>query len=87
MHLEYAENIKKVLLENNVRVEINFGKDGFGKRVRAAKDNKIPYFIVIGDKDIEAGMVTLESRDDGNLGQFTFEQITARLVEEIKNKK
>lgn len=87
MHLEYAEKMEKVLLENNIRAEINFGKDGFGKRVRNAKDNKIPYFIVIGDKDIEAGMVTLESRDQGNLGQFTFEQLNKKLVEEIKNKK
>jgi threonyl-tRNA synthetase len=86
MHLEYAENLEKALLEADIRVELAYGKDGFGKRVRAAKDNKIPYFIVIGDKDIEANMVTLESRDSGNLGQYSVEALLKKLGAEIKNK-
>jgi threonyl-tRNA synthetase len=87
MHLEYAERLHNNLKETGIKSELDFGKDGFGKRVRNAKDNKIPYFIVIGDKDIEAGMVTLESRDTGNLGQFTFDQVLEKLQAEIKSKK
>jgi threonyl-tRNA synthetase len=86
MHLEYSEGLHKTLLESDIRVDLSFGKDGFGKRVRAAKDAKVPYFIVIGDKDVEVGMVTLESRDHGTLGQFSFEQILSKLSTEIKNK-
>ena len=86
MHLEYAEKINKYLSDAGLRSEINFGSDGFGKRVRNAKDNKIPYFIIIGDKDIEAGLVTLESRDSGNLGQISQEDIIKKLLEEIRNK-
>jgi threonyl-tRNA synthetase len=58
-----------------------------GKKVRDAKENKIPYWIIAGDKDIEAGKVTLESRDKGNLGQITAEELIQKLKQEIINKK
>jgi threonyl-tRNA synthetase len=87
MHVEYAERLQKNLIDSGIRSELADSKDGFGKRVRAAKDNKIPYFVVIGDKDIEAGMVTLESRDAGALGQFTFDALLKKLVSEIQEKK
>jgi threonyl-tRNA synthetase len=47
---------------------------------------KTPYTIIIGDKDMEAGKVTLESRDHGNLGQLTADEVLERLTTEIKNK-
>lgn len=47
----------------------------------------MPYWIVIGDKEIEAGKVTLESRDAGQLGQMTMEELLAKLQTEIKVKK
>jgi threonyl-tRNA synthetase len=59
---------------------------GFGKKVRAAKTEKIPYFVIIGDKDIAAGKITLESRDKGNLGQITKNELVAKLLNEISNK-
>jgi threonyl-tRNA synthetase len=86
MHLDYALRLEKMLVDNDIRIELDYSKDGFGKRIRAAKSSKVPYFIVIGDKDIEAGMLTLESRDTGNLGQFTFDQVLEKLQTEIKNK-
>lgn len=86
VHLEYAKSLEKILSGANIRVTLDHSRDGFGKRVRAAKESKVPYFIVIGDKDIEAGAVTLESRDTGALGQFTFEQVLEKLNLEIINK-
>jgi threonyl-tRNA synthetase len=47
----------------------------------------MPYWIVIGDKEIEANKVTLESRDAGQLGQMTTEELLAKLQTEIKEKK
>jgi threonyl-tRNA synthetase len=54
--------------------------------VRASKVDKLPYWIVIGDKEIEANMVTLESRDKGNLGQMSIEAVTQKLTEENNSK-
>ncbi len=86
-HNEYAAQVSELLKENNIRVELD-NKDGnLGGKVRDAKTNKIPYWIVIGDKEIEAGKVTLESRDAGQLGQISKEELIAKLSAEIKNKK
>jgi len=74
---EYAENIYKELKESGFRVEFDNSSNGFGKKVRNAKKEKLPFFIVIGDKDIEVNKVTLESIG----GEST--QIS---LEELKNK-
>src|SRR3989344_2245106 len=67
-HNEYAEKIFESLRENNIRVELDEGDQNLGTKVRDAKNNKLPYWIVVGDKEIEANKITLESRDSGQLG-------------------
>ena len=62
-------------------------ESNLGGKVRDAKNNKLPYWIVIGDKEIEANKVTLESRDAGQLGQMSKEELLSKFLEEIKNKK
>ncbi|KKP81414.1 MAG: Threonine-tRNA ligase [Parcubacteria group bacterium GW2011_GWB1_35_5] len=86
-HNEYAKEIFNLLKENNIRVELDDEESNLGGKVRDAKNNKLPYWIVIGDKEIEANKVTLESRDAGQLGQMTKEELISKLLEEIKNKK
>lgn len=85
-HFEYAEGVVNELKKAGLRVELDTSKDGLGKKVRYQKEMKTPYWLVIGDKDMEVGMVTLESRDGGNLGQMAKEEITKKLTEEISNK-
>lgn len=86
-HHAKAVEIYDQLRDNAVRVEIDLSSEGFGKKVRSAKNLKIPYFIIIGDKDIDAGKVTLESRDHGQIGQLSDEEVLEKLVKEIKEKK
>ena len=86
-HNEYAKKVFEGLAENNIRAEFDDADENLGTKVRDAKNNKIPYWIVIGDKEIEANKVTLESRDSGPLGQFSTDEIVSKLLEEIKNKK
>ena len=86
-HNEYAKKIFELLKENNIRAELDDEEANLGGKVRDAKNNKIPYWIVIGDKEIEAKKVTLESRDKGQLGQMSQEELVKKLTEEIKNKK
>ncbi|MEK7539299.1 MAG: threonine--tRNA ligase [Patescibacteria group bacterium] len=85
-HNEYAKNIFELLKNNNIRVEFDDGDLNLGTKVRDAKNSKIPYWIVIGDKEVEAKKVTLESRDTGTLGQISKEELLKRLLEEIKDK-
>ncbi len=86
-HNEYAKKVFELLKENNIRAEFDDADLNLGTKVRDAKNNKLPYWIVVGDKEIEADKVTLESRDAGQLGQISKEELVEKLLEEIKNKK
>lgn len=85
-HNEYAKEVYNLLHEKNIRVVLDDDDKNLGGKVRDAKNQKMPYWIVIGDKEIEAGKVTLESRDSGQLGQISKEELVSKLLEEIKNK-
>jgi threonyl-tRNA synthetase len=85
--IDEANKIKAELKKHNIRVELDDSKDGFGKKIRQAKLDKIPYFIIIGDKDIKAGKVTLESRDKGQIGQIELDKAITILNTEIADKK
>lgn len=86
-HNAYAKEIYELLKANNIRVDLADEDANLGSKVREAKNNRTPYWIVLGDKEIEAGKITLESRDAGQLGQMTKEELLSKLLEEIKNKK
>ena len=86
-HNAYAKEVFDMLREKGIRAELDNEDANLGTKVRDAKTNKLPYWIVIGDKEIEAGKVTLESRDNGQLGQLSKEELIEKLVTEIKNKK
>jgi len=82
-----AEEIGAHLKKSGIRVDTDLSDVNFGKKIREAKDMKIPYTIIIGDKDMEKGVVTLESRDKGKIGEKTLEEATTLLTKEIKDKK
>jgi len=86
-HNEYAKQVFELLKENNIRAELDDADLNLGTKVRDAKNNKVPYWVVIGDKETEAGKVTLESRDAEQLGQISKEELVKKLLQEIKNKK
>jgi len=86
-HNAYAKEIFDLLVENGIRAELDDTDENLGKKVRNAKENKLPYWIVIGDKEIEAKKVTLESRDAGQLGQISKEELISKFLEETKEKK
>lgn len=73
VHNEYAEGVYKQLRDLGYRVELDDRNESLGKKVREAKKTKVPYYIVIGDKDIEANMITVENRDTESSEQMTME--------------
>ncbi|MFA6050100.1 MAG: threonine--tRNA ligase [Candidatus Paceibacterota bacterium] len=81
----YAKEFTELLKKNDIRAEIDLGNDSFGKKIRNAKTEKIPYFAVIGKKEVEANAVTLEGRG-GSLGAMPKEEILKKFLEEIKTK-
>ena len=85
-HMRAAKDIHEKLRALMIRSELDLSDDNFGKKVRNAKTAKIPYFIIIGDKDVAANKVTLESRDKGQIGQLSADDVLKKLVDEIKNR-
>lgn len=61
-HNSYAQEIFELLKENGIRAEVDLADENLGKKVREAKNQKIPYWIVVGDKEVESKNLTLESR-------------------------
>lgn len=82
---EYAEKIVNELRAHDVRVKLDASNDSLGKRIREAKSQKVPYVIVIGDKEKESGMLTIETRTEKIEG-VTLEEFTERLKKEISEK-
>ena len=80
---EYAGNIFNELKEKGFRVEFDDSDNGFGKKVRLAKKEKLPFFIIVGDKDIEAKKVTLESMS-GESEQISLEELIDKFKKENK---
>lgn len=83
--LEYAEKVYAVLKEKDVRVVLDAGSDSLGKRIRGAKTQKTPYVIVIGDKEKDSGMLTVETRTEKIEG-ITLDTFIDRLSKEISEK-
>lgn len=81
-HKEYAKEIFEKLEMKGFRAELDDENEGLGKKIRKCKTEKIPYFLVIGDKEIETKNITVESRDAGNLGEMKIDDLIEKLVEE-----
>lgn len=85
-HNDYGRRIHELLVHAGVRSDFDDRDLNLGKKVREAKNEKIPYWIVLGDKEIESNNVTVEHRDKGQLGAQSAEEFVASLVEEIKKR-
>lgn len=86
-HNEHALKISKELKDSGFRVDCDTNEGNMGGKIRDAKNNKIPYTIIIGDKDIEAGKISVESRDSGQLGQMKLKDFLEKIKEEKNMRK
>ncbi len=84
--MEYAKSVHEALTTAGIRSELDESNETLGKKVRGAKVEKVPYWIVVGEKEQTDKTVTLESRT-GNKDTFSLEQTVSHLHAEIKNKK
>lgn len=85
-HTPYADEIFKTLKAKDIRVTLLDGDDSLGKRIRKAKTDKVPYVIVIGDKEKESGVLTIETREGEKL-EYTLEEFMKNCEDNIESKK
>ena len=72
--------------KTGIRVAYDSRNEKIGYKIREAQMEKIPYMLVVGDKEIEANAVAVRSRKEGDLGQVNKEEFLERMKEEINNK-
>lgn len=86
-HLDYTYEFKKKLADSGIiRVEVDDRNEKLGFKLREAQLEKIPYMIVIGDKDIENGAVSVRSRKNGDMGSMDIDEFIKMIKEEIDTK-
>lgn len=86
-HLDYIYEVKKKLEENGVlRVEVDDRSEKIGYKIREAQLEKIPYMLVVGDKDIENNAVSVRSRKEGDQGSMSIEDFIQKIKLEIDTK-
>ena len=82
-HNDYANEVKAKLEDVGIRVEVDDRNEKIGYKIREAQLQKIPYMLVLGDKEKEAGTVGVRSRKDGDIGAMDVDEFIAKVVEEI----
>jgi threonyl-tRNA synthetase len=85
--LSYAEGVKRELIESDIRATLDDRNERLQKKIRDAEVAKIPYMAVIGEKEVQAGLVSVRSKSKGDLGTMKLGAFIEILTEEIKNKK
>ena len=85
-HHDAAFDVKKALEAQGIRVEVDDRSEKVGYKIREAQLEKVPYMIILGDKDIENGTISVRARKAGDLGAMTVEEFLSRAKEEIDSK-
>ena len=78
-HIEYANKIKEELQKHNLRVEVDSRSEKIGYKIREAQLSKVPYMLIVGDKEQESNTVGVRSREDGDIGAMTLEEFLKRI--------
>ncbi len=83
--VEYCQKIQKELEEKDIRVELDERNEKIGYKIREAQMQKVPYMLVVGEKEVTAGAVGVRSRKLGDVGQMKVGEFVNKVVEEVKN--
>ena len=84
---EYAHKIAKKYEEKGIRVEVDDRSEKTGYKIREAQLEKVPYMLIVGEKEVEANTVSIRSREEGDIGAKAVDEFMKDLLDEIENKK
>ena len=85
-HIEYAKRVEKAFRDLNLRVETDARPEKVGYKIREAQLEKVPYMIIVGDKEVSEEKISVRSRSEGDLGQMAMEEFTSRILKEISER-
>ena len=84
---DYAKRIADKLADAGFRVETDCRNEKIGLKIRESQMQKLPYMLVLGDKEAESGFVTVRKRLEGDIGAMSYDEFTAKLMEDIREKR
>ena len=84
-HVDYAKQVREELQKAGIRVELDDRQEKIGYKIREAQLQKVPYMLVVGDKEKEANAVGVRSRKEGDIGAQDLKQFISKIKEEIEN--
>ena len=82
-HLEYAEQVAARLKQEDLRVSVDARNEKTGFKIREAQLQKIPYMLIVGDREAEAGKVAVRQREEGDLGAMPVDDFVAKVKNEL----
>ena len=85
-HVEYGRAVAETLKREDIRVEVDDRNERMNAKIRDAQLQKVPYMLVVGDKESESGTVNVRLRNGENLGAMSVDELLARLRQEIAEK-
>lgn len=85
-HLDYAKSVARTLSESNIRVEVEEANETLGYKIRKAQMEKVPYMLIVGDKEVKSHTVSIRSRKEGDKGSMMVPMFIANLIQEIKSR-
>lgn len=83
---DYAKEIGKLLEEAGIRVEVDIRNEKIGYKLREARNERVSYIGIIGEREVEARALTVRSNKQGELGEISVDEFVAKLVKEIETK-
>ncbi len=85
-HIKYASKVKERLEKENLRVELDSRNEKIGKKIREAQIEKVPYMLIIGDKEVKNNTLSLRLRSEEDLGEIKIDKFIRRISLAIKKK-
>ena len=85
-HIDYAKSVESKLKNSGFRVENDTRSEKIGYKIREAQKQKIPYMLVVGDKEAQEGTVSVRSRKEGELGAMRLDDFLSKIEKEVKDK-
>ena len=82
-----VKNIADMLRNNGIKAEVDTRSETIGYKIRSAQMEKVPYMIILGDKELESGKISVRHRKDGDLGEMNIDEFIKRVSEEIKTRR
>jgi threonyl-tRNA synthetase len=86
-HVEYANELREKLLDLEIRATVDDAQEKIGYKIRNGQLQKVPYMLVIGDREMENGAIAVRSREAGDLGTKSVDEFIAELTQEIQEKR